>query len=132
MYYRYHPENLTNARSLRREMTPEERHLWYDFLKSYPVKFYKQRRVKQYIVDFYCRQARLVIEIDGGQHYEEDALRYDEQRNQLLERCGLYVMTRAVLRSGDSRLAVSIRDARIQHIPAKSSRIRAIGRSAKK
>jgi len=73
-------------------MTPEERHLWYDFLKSYPVKFYKQRRIEQYIVDFYCRQARLVIEIDGGQHYEKEALQYDEQRSRLLERCGLYVM----------------------------------------
>ncbi|WP_427114005.1 endonuclease domain-containing protein [Megasphaera sueciensis] len=92
MYYHYRPENITHARNLRKEMTPEERHLWYDFLKSYPVKFYKQRRIEQYIVDFYCRQARLVIEIDGGQHYEKEALQYDEQRSRLLERCGLYVM----------------------------------------
>ena len=65
---------LPNARTLRKEMTPQERHLWYDFLRSYPVKFYKQRIIGPYIVDFYCASAKLVVEINGSQHYDEQGL----------------------------------------------------------
>ena len=58
--------NLINAaRQLRKNMTKQERHLWYDFLRSYPVKIYKQRSISNYIVDFYCADAGIVIEIDG-------------------------------------------------------------------
>ena len=60
------------SRDLRRNMTPEEKHLWYDFLKTYPVQFNRQRVIGNYIVDFYCRKANLVIEIDGKQHYIPD------------------------------------------------------------
>lgn len=60
---------LSRARELRREMTPQERKLWYLFLRKYPVKFYKQRIIASFIADFYCPKARLVIELDGSQHY---------------------------------------------------------------
>ena len=61
---------LENARRLRSEMTPHERKLWYLFLRKYPVKVYKQRIIGRFIVDFYCASAKLVIELDGSQHYE--------------------------------------------------------------
>ena len=62
---------LSYARELRREMTPHEKKLWYLFLRKYPVKIYKQKILGQYIVDLYCLKARIVIELDGWQHYEE-------------------------------------------------------------
>ena len=58
------------AQKLRREMTKEERHLWYDFLRTLPVNFYRQKVLGSYIVDFYCASAKLVIELDGSQHFE--------------------------------------------------------------
>ena len=63
---------LSNARNLRKNMTKEERHLWYDFLRDYPEHIYKQRIIGKYVVDFYCATAQLVIELDGSQHYEEN------------------------------------------------------------
>ena len=68
------------ARQLRKEMTKEERRLWYDFLRSYPIRFYRQKILGRYIADFYCAKAKLIIELDGSQHYEirnrkRDALR---------------------------------------------------------
>ncbi len=83
---------LPNARRLRREMTPQERKLWYLFLRQYPVKFYKQRIIESYIVDFYCASVRLVIELDGSQHYEDDAREKDHLRDAELERLGLFVL----------------------------------------
>ena len=73
-------------------MTKEERHLWYDFLRDYPVRFLRQKVIDNYIVDFYCHQARLIIELDGSQHYEEDAFRKDAIRTQRLEARGLTVL----------------------------------------
>ena len=61
---------VTFSQELRKNMTKEERHLWYDFLKSYPVRFSRQKVIDNYIVDFYCHRARLIIELDGSQHYE--------------------------------------------------------------
>ncbi len=83
---------LPNARKLRREMTPHERKLWYLFLRKYPVKIYKQRIIDNFIVDFYCASAKLVIEIDGSQHYEEAGRQYDEERTAVLEGYGLKVI----------------------------------------
>ena len=83
---------LEKAKSLRREMTPHERKLWYLFLRTYPVKIYKQRIIGSFIVDFYCVQAKLVIEIDGSQHYEEKGLAYDEERNRFLKEHGIRVI----------------------------------------
>lgn len=83
---------LETARKLRREMTPHERKLWYLFLQKYPVKIYKQRIVGSFIVDFYCAPAKLVIEIDGSQHYEEQGIAYDAERTAYLESLGLKVI----------------------------------------
>ena len=83
---------LSNARVLRKEMTKQERHLWYDFLRNYPVKFYKQRIIGQYIVDFYCAGAKLVIELDGSQHYTDQGISSDEKRTQCLQKHGLLVL----------------------------------------
>lgn len=73
-------------------MTKEERHLWYDFLKDYPVKFYRQKVLGKYIVDFYCAKANLVIELDGSQHYEENGVQYDFQRDEYLKSYLLYIV----------------------------------------
>ena len=83
---------LDAARNLRRNMTLQERHLWYDFLREYPVKIYRQRIINNYITDFYCHSARLVIELDGTQHNEEDALVYDEERTKVFEKYGITVL----------------------------------------
>ena len=85
-------ELMTAARNLRKNMTKEERHLWYDFLRDYPVRFRRQEIVDQYIVDFYCASAKLVIEMDGSQHYEPETMKYDEERTKVLEKYGLYVV----------------------------------------
>lgn len=83
---------LENARRLRREMTPHERKLWYLFLRKYPVKIYKQRIIGGFIVDFYCAPARLVIELDGSQHYEGQGLAYDSERSDFLKAQGLEIL----------------------------------------
>lgn len=83
---------LDTARRLRRESTPQERKLWYEFLRKYPVKFYKQRIIESFIVDFYCADARLVIELDGSQHYTEQGKAYDEERSQVLALYDLKVL----------------------------------------
>jgi very-short-patch-repair endonuclease len=70
---------LEQARELRREMTPQERHLWYDFLQHYPIKTYKQRIIGNFIVDFYCHQARLIIEVDGARHFTPEGHAYDRE-----------------------------------------------------
>ena len=80
------------AKNLRKNMTKEERHLWYDFLRKYPVKFTRQMVLGEYIADFYSAQAHLVIELDGSQHYEEDALFYDANRTEYLNRHGIVVL----------------------------------------
>ena len=83
---------LENARRLRRDMTSHERKLWYLFLQKYPVKVYKQRIIGKYIVDFYCASAKLVIELDGSQHYETEGAAYDAERSQYLEAHGFKVL----------------------------------------
>ena len=83
---------LENARLLRREMTPHERKLWYLFLRKYPVKIYKQRIVGRFIVDFYCAAAKLVIELDGSQHYDAQGMAYDAERSAFLTALGLEVL----------------------------------------
>ena len=73
-------------------MTKEERHLWYDFLRSYPVRFLRQKVIDGYIVDFYCHGARLIIELDGSQHYEEGGLLKDKIRTEKIESRNLTVI----------------------------------------
>ncbi len=90
--YHHNKELSPYAKKLRKEMTKEERHLWYDFLSSYPVRFLRQKVIDGYIVDFYCSKAQLVVELDGSQHYEEEALEYDKKRTEYLESIGLEVI----------------------------------------
>jgi len=85
-------QQLENARRLRREMTPHERKLWYLFLRKYPVKIYKQRIIGSFIVDFYCASAKLVIELDGSQHYDLQGMAYDRERSAFLTALGLVVL----------------------------------------
>ena len=80
------------AKRLRREMTKEERHLWYDFLRSYPVRFSRQKVLGKYIADFYSAEAKLVIELDGSQHYEIGNAQKDDERTEFLKGYGLKVI----------------------------------------
>ena len=83
------------AKELRKNMTNEERHLWYDFCKpfcqTYQYRFTKQKIIGGYIVDFYCPKAKLVVELDGSQHYEKEAELYDKQRTEYLNQHGIEV-----------------------------------------
>lgn len=74
------------ASSMRRQMTKEEFHLWYHFLRMYPVKFRRQRVMGAFICDFYCHRARLIVELDGAQHYSDYGKSYDAWRSEKLER----------------------------------------------
>ena len=85
-------EILRRSQELRKNMTKEERHLWYDFLKEYPVQFKRQVPFENYITDFYCFQAKLVVELDGSQHYEPEEMEYDKKRTAYLESMGLSVL----------------------------------------
>ena len=73
-------------------MTKEERHLWYDFLRSYPIRFLRQKVIDDYIVDFYCYEARLIIELDGSQHYQEKGLLKDKIRTERIKSRNLTVI----------------------------------------
>ena len=73
-------------------MTKEERHLWYDFLKTYPVQFNRQKVIGNYIVDFYCHKAKLIIELDGSQHFENIGCKNDAFRTINLNNLRLDVM----------------------------------------
>ena len=80
------------ARQLRKEMTKEERHLWYDFLRTYSIRVTRQKVLGKYIADFYCAQAKLVIELDGAQHYENENIQSDAERTAFLSGYGLTVI----------------------------------------
>lgn len=80
---------LRYAKELRKNMTRQERHLWYDCLRDYPLRFRRQEVIGNYIADFFCDKARLVIELDGSQHYDADEQRYDKRRTAYLESLGL-------------------------------------------
>ena len=83
---------VPTAKMLRKNMTKEEKHLWYDFLRTYPVRFSRQKVLGRYIADFYCAEAKLVIELDGSGHYTEEGKQYDEERTAFLEEYGLTVI----------------------------------------
>ncbi len=88
----YNKDNIPLAKTLRKNMTPWERKLWYDFLKSYPVRFQRQKAIGNYIVDFYCAKARLVVELDGGGHYTTTQAEKDDVRIKELETMNLNVI----------------------------------------
>ena len=82
----YKRELIPFAKQLRRNATKQEQHLWYDFLKDYPVKFRRQCAISGFIADFYCASAKLIIEVDGSQHYEEFNKEYDIERSAILDK----------------------------------------------
>ena len=92
MQYKHNKRLVPFARQLRKEMTKEERHLWYDFLRTYPVRFSRQKVLGKYIADFYSAQAKLIIELDGSQHYEDVNAEKDEERTAFLEGYGLTII----------------------------------------
>lgn len=88
----YEKSNITLAKNLRKNMTPWERKLWYEFLSGYPVRFQRQKAIGNYIVDFYCAKSRLVVELDGSQHYNEKEKLKDKIRTEKLEGFNLTVI----------------------------------------
>jgi very-short-patch-repair endonuclease len=92
MQRKHNKKLVSNAKTLRKNMTKEERHLWYDFLRNYPIRFLRQKVIDDYIVDFYCHEARLIIELDGSQHYEENAMIKDRIRTEIIEQRNFIVI----------------------------------------
>ena len=88
----YNKGNIPLAKTLRKNMTPWERKLWYEFLRDYPVRFQRQKAIGNFIADFYCARARLVIELDGGGHYTAEQIEKDEMRTKDLESMNLTVV----------------------------------------
>ena len=88
----YNKENIPLAKSLRKNMTPWERKLWYDFLRGYPIRFQRQKAIGNYIADFYCAASRLVIELDGGGHYTDEQEKKDAARTKDLAAMNLTVL----------------------------------------
>ena len=85
MSLKYNGENITLAKNLRRNATRHENHLWYDFLSSYKIRFQRQKAIDNFIADFYCHKAKLIIELDGSQHYTTEGRKRDDFRTEILE-----------------------------------------------
>ena len=92
MQPKYNKELTSLAKNLRRNMTPQERDLWYQYLRHHPFKFTRQKVLGKYIADFYCASAKLVIELDGSQHYNEKGMEADRERTQFLMQYGIRVL----------------------------------------
>ena len=90
--YKHNTKLTPNAKVLRKNMTDEERKLWFLFLRNYPVRFLRQKVIDAYVVDFYCSRAGLVIELDGGQHYDDVNKAMDGVRDCKLKERGLMVL----------------------------------------
>ena len=88
----YNRKMRERTRELRKNMTPQEKHLWYDYLKNYKVRFSRQKILGKYVADFYCAKANLVIELDGSQHYQEKELDYDKARTEYLSKFNIKVV----------------------------------------
>ncbi len=89
---KYNAKIVPNSKTLRKNMTVEERKLWYDFLKKLPLTVNRQKVIRNYIVDFFCASKKIVIEIDGSQHYEDEGRKKDTIRNNELSRLGYSVL----------------------------------------
>ncbi len=92
MGYSYNKKLVKNAQTLRKNMTPEEKHLWYDFLRKLPITVHRQKNIGNYIVDFYISHPKTVIELDGLQHLEEKQEKSDIERDAFLSRFGITVL----------------------------------------
>ena len=88
-----HNAKLTErAKELRRNATKQENHLWYDYLSKYPIRFRRQVTMQKYIVDFFCAKAKLIIELDGSQHYTPEGVAYDAERTAFLHALGYDIL----------------------------------------
>ena len=92
MYLPYNKNLVPRAKELRKNMTLAEKKLWYDYLRDFKYRVHRQRPIDNFIVDFYCPQLKLVIEVDGDSHYTENAQEYDRQRTEILQGYGLKVI----------------------------------------
>ena len=92
MNHTNNPKLTPNAQKLRKAMTKEERRLWYDFLKTLPVTVHRQKVIGPYIADFYCASAKLVIELDGSQHYDASGREADVIRDEYMRNLGFAVL----------------------------------------
>ena len=92
MSLNYNKKNITLAKNLRKNATPQEQRLWYDFLSKYEIRFQRQKAIDNFIADFYCHQAKLIIEIDGSQHYTKSGEQKDEFRTEILKGYDLKVI----------------------------------------
>ncbi len=92
MSLEYNKNLIPLAKFLRKNATPQENHLWYDFLRSYTPRFQRQKTIGQFITDFYCEKAKLVIELDGSQHFTPEGHTYDEARTAAIETVGVTVL----------------------------------------
>ena len=108
----------THARELRKNMTLEERILWYQYLKMHPVQWSRQKVIGQYIVDFYCKRAKLIVELDGSQHYDPEVAVYDRERTAYLNSLGFTVLrfTNTDVKTNLSGVCAVI-DRTIQNLP---------------
>lgn len=92
MSLNYNKNLIHIAKQLRKNQTPQERKLWYGFLSKYPVRFQRQKVIDNYMADFYCAKAKIVVELDGNGHYTGEQIKYDENRTKTLKRFGLSVL----------------------------------------
>lgn len=88
----YNNKLVSNARVLRKNMTKEEKHLWYDFLKKLPFNVRRQHNIENYIVDFYIAEKKIVIEVDGRQHLMPEHVEADKKRDGDLSKWGIVVL----------------------------------------
>ena len=92
MQSKHNKQLVPFAKQLRKEMTKEERHLWYDLLRELPVTIHRQKVIGNFIVDFYIAKYKIVIELDGSQHYEDKGIKKDQERDQYLKNEGISVL----------------------------------------
>ena len=85
MSLKYNGKNIIHAKNLRKNATRQEKKLWYDFLSKYNVRFQRQKAIDNFIADFYCHKAKLIIELDGSQHFTDKGLSKDKLRTEILE-----------------------------------------------
>ena len=88
----YNGKNIVLAKNLRKRATPQEKHLWYDFLKDYKIKFQRQKAIGEYIVDFYCPTLKIAIEIDRNQHYSKEGIEKDRIRTEEINKQGVQII----------------------------------------
>ena len=92
MSLEYNKNLILREKELRKNATPQENELWYKFLRTYPIRFQRQKTIGHFITDFYCHEAKLVVELDGAQHFTPDGMTYDEARTRVLNAYGLTVL----------------------------------------